>query len=93
MSRQRRLCRRGYQRYGQWRISYYRYFFDLNSRHYDLEIRIFRQDTVGIKPPKFSDLPEGVSPTKVRKVPQDSCQLPGRKGFAAIPELPRRDLV
>jgi len=22
-----------------------------------------------------------VSPTKVRKVPQDSCQLPGRKGF------------
>ena len=28
----------------------------------------------------------GVSPTKVRKVPQDSCQLPGRKGFAAIPE-------
>jgi hypothetical protein len=36
---------------------------------------------------------EGVSPTKVRKVPQDSCQLPGRKGFSAIPELPRRDLV
>ena len=35
----------------------------------------------------------GVSPTKVRKVPQDSCQLPGRKGFPAIPELPRRDLV
>jgi multidrug resistance efflux pump len=35
----------------------------------------------------------GVSPTKVRKVPQDSCQLPGRKGFSAIPELPRRDLV
>jgi hypothetical protein len=34
-----------------------------------------------------------VSPTKVRKVPQDSCQLPGRKGFSAIPELPRRDLV
>src|SRR6516225_10573177 len=34
----------------------------------------------------------GVSPTKVRKVPQDSCQLPGRKGFSAIPELPRRDL-
>jgi hypothetical protein len=30
----------------------------------------------------------GVSPTKVRKVPQDSCQLPGRKGFSAIPELP-----
>src|ERR1700737_2422151 len=23
----------------------------------------------------------GVSPTKVRKVPQDSCQLPERKGF------------
>ena len=38
-------------------------------------------------------LPIGVSPTKVRKVPQDSCQLPGRKGFSAIPELPRRDLV
>jgi hypothetical protein len=35
----------------------------------------------------------GVSPIKVRKVPQDSCQLPGRKGFSAIPELPRRDLV
>ena len=35
----------------------------------------------------------GVSPTKVRKVPQDSCQLPGRKGFSAIPELPRRDLI
>ena len=35
----------------------------------------------------------GVSPTKVRKVPQDSCQLPGRKGFSAIPEFPRRDLV
>jgi hypothetical protein len=35
----------------------------------------------------------GVSPTKVRKVPQDFCQLPGRKGFSAIPELPRRDLV
>jgi ubiquinone/menaquinone biosynthesis C-methylase UbiE len=35
----------------------------------------------------------GVSPTKVRKVPQDSCQLPGRKGFPTIPELPRRDLV
>jgi hypothetical protein len=35
----------------------------------------------------------GVSPTKVRKVPQDSCQLPGRKGFSASPELPRRDLV
>ena len=35
----------------------------------------------------------GVSPTKVRKVPQDSCQLPWRKGFSAIPELPRRDLV
>jgi TIR domain-containing protein len=34
-----------------------------------------------------------VSPTKVRKVPQDSCQLPGRKGFSAIPELPKRDLV
>ena len=34
-----------------------------------------------------------VSRTKVRKVPQDSCQLPGRKGFSAIPELPRRDLV
>jgi integrase/recombinase XerD len=34
-----------------------------------------------------------VSPTKVRKVPQDSCQLPGRKGFSATPELPRRDLV
>jgi len=33
-----------------------------------------------------------VSPTKVRKVPQDSCQLPGRKGFSAIPELPRPDL-
>ena len=31
---------------------------------------------------------KGVSPTKVRKVPQDSCQLPGRKGFSAIPELP-----
>jgi hypothetical protein len=35
----------------------------------------------------------GVSPTKVRKVPQDSGQLPGRKGFSAILELPRRDLV
>jgi hypothetical protein len=34
-----------------------------------------------------------LDPTKVRKVPQDSCQLPGRKGFSAIPELPRRDLV
>jgi WD40 repeat protein len=35
----------------------------------------------------------GVSPTKVRKVPQDFCQQSGRKGFSAIPELPRRDLV
>src|SRR6266478_4884381 len=35
----------------------------------------------------------GVGPTKVRKVPQDSGQLPGRKGFSAIPELPRRDLI
>jgi transcriptional regulator with XRE-family HTH domain len=35
----------------------------------------------------------GVSPTKVRKVPQDSGQLPGRKGVSAILELPRRDLV
>jgi hypothetical protein len=35
----------------------------------------------------------GDSPTKVRKVPQDSGQLPGRKGFSAILELPRRDLV
>jgi|SRR5271167_717968 len=34
----------------------------------------------------------GVSPTKVRKVPRDFCQLPGRKGFSAIPELPKRDL-
>jgi putative transposase len=34
----------------------------------------------------------GVSPTKVRKVPQDFCQQSGRKGFSAIPELPRRDL-
>ena len=38
-------------------------------------------------------LRRGVSPTKVRKVPQDSCQLPERKGFSAIPELPGRDLV
>ena len=29
-----------------------------------------------------------VFPTEVRDVPQDSCQLPGRKGFSAIPELP-----
>ena len=35
----------------------------------------------------------GVSPTKVRKVPQDSCQQSVRKGFAAISELPRWDLV
>jgi hypothetical protein len=35
----------------------------------------------------------GVSPTKVRKVPQDFCQQSGRKRFSAIPELPRRDLV
>jgi hypothetical protein len=42
---------------------------------------------------RTSEAMEGVSPTKVRKVPQDSCQLPGRKGFSAIPELPRRDLV
>ena len=38
------------------------------------------------------DFPVGVSPTKVRKVPQDFCQQSGRKGFSAIPELPRRDL-
>jgi hypothetical protein len=30
----------------------------------------------------------GVSPTKVRKVPQDFCQQSGRKGFSANPELP-----
>ena len=53
---------------------------------------------------KFDDLPQevcgeywnanalGVSPTKVRKVPQDFCQQSGRKGFSPIPELPRRDL-
>jgi hypothetical protein len=35
----------------------------------------------------------GVSPTKVRKVPQDFCQQSGAQGFSAIPELPRRDLV
>ena len=35
----------------------------------------------------------GVSPTKVRKVPQDFCQQSERKGFSAIPELPRPDLV
>ena len=35
----------------------------------------------------------GVSPTKVRKVPQDFGQPPGRKGFSAIPELPSRDQV
>ena len=34
-----------------------------------------------------------VSPTKVRKVPQDFCQQSGRKGFSAIPEHPRRDLL
>jgi hypothetical protein len=42
-------------------------------------------DELGVRPGQ-----RGVSPTKVRKVPQDSCQLPGRKGFSAIPEL---DLV
>ena len=31
------------------------------------------------------NLEKGVSPTKVRKVPQDSGQLPGRKGFSTIP--------
>jgi (S)-2-hydroxyglutarate dehydrogenase len=36
---------------------------------------------------------KGLAQQKVRKVPQDSCQLLGRKGFAAIPGLPRRDLV
>ena len=36
--------------------------------------------------------PGGVCPTKVRKVPQDFCQQSGRKGFSAIPELPRRGL-
>jgi hypothetical protein len=41
----------------------------------------------------FPQVKERVSPTKVRKVPQESCQLPWRKGFSAIPELPRRDLV
>jgi hypothetical protein len=35
----------------------------------------------------------GVSPTKVRKVPQDFAQLPGRKGFSATSKLPRRNLV
>jgi hypothetical protein len=35
----------------------------------------------------------GVSPTKVRKVPQDFWQLPERKGFAAILERPRLELV
>jgi hypothetical protein len=31
---------------------------------------------------------KGVSPTKVRKVPQDFCQQSGREGFSANPELP-----
>jgi hypothetical protein len=45
----------------------------------------------GYRHSKNQALPMAVSPTKVRKVPQDFCQLPGRKGFSAIPELPRRD--
>jgi hypothetical protein len=32
-----------------------------------------------VEPAKICQL--GVSPTKVRKVPQDSCQLPWSKGF------------
>src|SRR5258708_39400414 len=31
--------------------------------------------------------PDGVSPTKVRKVPQDSCQQPGRKAFSPKGEV------
>ena len=35
----------------------------------------------------------GLAQQRYVKVPQDSCQLPVRKRFAAIPELPKRDLV
>jgi hypothetical protein len=35
----------------------------------------------------------GLAQQRNAKSPQDSCQLPVRKGFAAIPELPRWDLV
>src|SRR5258708_9016546 len=31
--------------------------------------------------------PDGVGPTKVRKVPQDSCQQPGRKAFSPKGEV------
>ncbi len=59
--------------------------------------KLFRVRGVGRSPltpdVRMSDTKDGVSPTKVRKVPQDSSQLPWRKGFSAIPELPRRDLV
>jgi CubicO group peptidase (beta-lactamase class C family) len=66
---------------------------DLISRSYMQdgnmdEVRYWMVKETAPKP-----LDHRVSPTKVRKVPQDSCQLPGRKGFSAIPELPRRDLV
>jgi transposase-like protein len=55
------------------------------------EIRRLQKENEYLK--RQREILSGVCPTKVRKVPQDSCQLPGRKGFSAIPELPRRDLV
>jgi hypothetical protein len=63
----------------------------LRNRHPDAGICIpgFYVDCGQFRP----DAIARVSPTKVRKVPQDSCQLPGRKEFSAIPELPRWDLV
>src|SRR5271165_5626128 len=49
--------------------------------------------TRGWRPARPTTTWNGLAQQKVRKVPQKSCQLPGRKGFSAIPELPRRDLV
>jgi len=67
-------------------------FYALFMAVFDL---VVRQEKSPDRVPEIFDalINTGVSPTKVRKVPQDSCQLPGRKGFSAIPELPRRDLV
>ena len=57
----------------------------------DFDITLISQENFFLFTPILHEV--GASPTKVRKVPQDSCQLPGRKGFSAILELPRRDLV
>src|SRR5260370_37708881 len=52
-----------------------------------------RRVQVTVPGAKFAAHDLGVSPTKVRKVPQESCQLPWSTGFSALTELPRRGLV